>query len=65
MNSLPDGDAEKSGENSVDVASNMSLNMNGNTNGRKRKANSSTIETHIEEIFDRYILNNWEQPENG
>ncbi|VDM91955.1 unnamed protein product [Litomosoides sigmodontis] len=36
------------------------------TSSRKRKGNSgNSLETHFDEIFERYILNNWEIVDNG
>ncbi|KAL3985265.1 D-isomer specific 2-hydroxyacid dehydrogenase NAD binding domain family protein [Acanthocheilonema viteae] len=36
------------------------------TNSRKRKGNNgNSLETHFDEIFERYILNNWEIVDNG
>uniref|UniRef100_F1KSP4 D-3-phosphoglycerate dehydrogenase n=2 Tax=Ascaris TaxID=6251 RepID=F1KSP4_ASCSU len=35
------------------------------TNSRKRKTPLKYVEPHLEQIFDRYIINNWELPDNA
>uniref|UniRef100_A0A914R4M1 Uncharacterized protein n=1 Tax=Parascaris equorum TaxID=6256 RepID=A0A914R4M1_PAREQ len=35
------------------------------TNLRKRKTPLKYVEPHLEQIFERYIINNWELPDNG
>ncbi|VDK54775.1 unnamed protein product [Anisakis simplex] len=32
---------------------------------RKRRASPNYVESHLEQILDRYVVNNWELPDNG
>lgn len=72
MNSLPKtenkADSENSASNlhSTPSSSGLTLTLtNGVNNGRKRKAKSVSLDSHLDEIFERYIVNNWELNENG
>lgn len=72
MNSLQNSDSRPPSVSSTSTSAPPSgtaappIVMNGLTNGRKRKCNNgNSLETHFEEIFERYIINNWELVDSG